>query len=252
MSALMGHPLFPNFVWESTGEYESYNIVGDNHINDTYLDFPVHESYGVAHHQTSLGVSVSSEGNGINNNSVVIKKLNHNANERNRRKKTNSLFLSLRSCLPGPDEPLSIPQTLSRSVQYIPELKEQVKKLKQRKQELLLRVSGQRERYVKLQPNVVASYVSTVFATELRDNEVMVQISSWTKYHNFSIFNVLSGLEEDGFVLVNVSSSSSRGERLFYTLHLQVGKIDKYKLIREELSQRVLYLYEGCGNSFKR
>ncbi|KAG2258269.1 hypothetical protein Bca52824_077563 [Brassica carinata] len=246
----LGHPLFPNFVWESTGEYESYNIVGDNHINDMYLDFPVPNTYGLVHQQTSLVDSVSSEGMGIDKHSVVIKKLNHNASERNRRKKTNTFFLSLRSCLPGSDEPLSLPQTISRSVQYIPELKEQVKKLKQKKEDLLVRLSGQRERCIIPQPKVVASYVSTVFATELRDNEVVVQISSY-KNHNFSICNVLSGLEEDGFVLLNVSSSSSRGERLFYTLHLQVDKIDNYNLIREELSQRVLYLYEGSGNSFK-
>ncbi|CAH8360426.1 unnamed protein product [Eruca vesicaria subsp. sativa] len=247
----LGSSLFPNFGRESMGEYESYCLVGDNHNNNTFGDFPVPNMYGVVHHHTSLVDSFSSEGNGIDKNSVVIKKLNHNANERNRRKKINSLFTSLRSCLPGSDEPkkLSIPKTVSRSVQYIQELQEQVKKLEQKKEDLSARVSGQRERYGEPQAKAVASYVSTVFATKLRDNEVMVQISS-SKIHSCSIYNVLSGLEEDGFVLVDVSSSSSRGERLFYTLHLQVDKIDNYKLICEELSQRILYLYEGCGNSF--
>ncbi|CAF2158968.1 unnamed protein product [Brassica napus] len=245
----LGSPLFPNFGWESTEEYESYNIVGDNNSKE-FLDFQVPKTYGMVHRQTSLGVTFSSEVNGIDNNSIVIKKLIHNANERNRRKKTNSLFSALRSCLPGSDERLSNPQTISRSMQYIPELKEQVKKLTQKKENLLLLISRQRERYAMPQPKVVCSYVSTVFATELRDNEVMVQISS-SKNHNFSIYNVLSGLEEDGFVLVDVSSSNPRGERLFYTLHLQVDKIDNYKPICEELSQRVLFLYEKCGNSIK-
>ncbi|KAG2258267.1 hypothetical protein Bca4012_021603 [Brassica carinata] len=248
----LGPPLFPNFGCASTGEYESYKVVGGNRNIDTFLDFPEPKTYGVVHHHTSLGVPVLSEGNGINNNSVVMKKLNHNANERNRRKKTNSLFSSLRSCLPRSDEPkkLSIPKTVSRSLQYIPELQEEVKKLKQTKDDLLVRVSGQRERYVKPQPMAVSSYVSTVIATKVRDNEVMVHISS-SKFQNFSIYNVLSGLEEDGFVLVAVSSTSSRGERVSYTLHLQVEKIDSHKLICEELSQRILYLYEECGNSFK-
>ncbi|KAF8102098.1 hypothetical protein N665_0201s0385 [Sinapis alba] len=247
----LGSPLFPNFGREAMGEYERYCLVGDNHNNGTFGDFPVQNMYGVVHHQTSLVDSVSSEGNGIDKDSVVIKKLHHNANERNRRKKINCLFSSLRSCLPGSDEPkkLSIPKTVTRSVQYIQELQEQVNKLVQKKEDLVARVSGQRERYVKPQAKVVASYVSTVFATKLRDNEVMVQISS-SKIHICSIFNVLSGLEEDGFALVDVSSSSSRGERLFYTLHLQVDKIYNYKLICEELSQKILYLYEGCGNSF--
>ncbi|KAL1191538.1 Transcription factor ORG2 [Cardamine amara subsp. amara] len=249
-------PLFPNFGWPSTGEYDSYYLAGENLNNGTFLDFPVPETYGVAHHQDSLAVvSVSSEGNGIDNTPVVIKKLNHNASERDRRKKINSMFSSLRSCLPASDQSkkLSIPETVSRSLKYIPELQQQVKKLVQKKEELLVRVSGQRdfEHYNDNQkPKAVASYVSTVSATRLGENEVMVQISS-SKIHNFSISNVLSGLEEDGFVLVDVSSSRSQGERLFYTLHLQVEKIDDYyKINCDELSQRMLYLYEKCEKSF--
>uniref|UniRef100_A0A1J3GRN6 Transcription factor ORG2 n=1 Tax=Noccaea caerulescens TaxID=107243 RepID=A0A1J3GRN6_NOCCA len=248
-------PLLPNFGWPSTGEYESYYLAGENLNNGTFLDFPVPETYGVVHQQNSLGVSISSEGNGIDNHPVVIKKLNHNANERNRRKKISSLFSSLRSCLPASHQSkkkLSIPQTVSRSLKYIPELQDQVKKLILEKEELLVRASGQIdiEHYVKPQPKAVASYVSTVSATRLGDKEVMVQISS-SKIHNFSISNVLSGLEEDGFVLVDVSSSSSQEERLFYSLHLQVDKTDNYKLNCEELSQRMLYLYEECGNPFR-
>ncbi|KAG2258266.1 hypothetical protein Bca4012_021604 [Brassica carinata] len=240
--------LFPTYGW--TGEYESYSVVGDNNNNGTFLDFPVPNTYGLVHPQTSLVDSVSSEGMGIDKHSVVIKKLNHNANERNRRKKTNYLFSSLLSCLPDTDETKkpSIPQTISRSLQYIPELQKEVKKLIQKKEDLLARVSGQREIYIKPEPKVAASYFSTVFATKVKDNEVMVQISS-SKIHNSSLYNVLSGLEQDGLVLVDVSSSSSRGERLFYTLNLQVDKADSYKLIFEELCQRILYLFEGCGNS---
>ncbi|WZY87757.1 hypothetical protein YC2023_044492 [Brassica napus] len=245
-------PVFPNFGWPSTGEYESNYLVGENLDDFTFLDCPAPETYGVEHHQEiqeMLGVSVPSEGNG-----VVTKKLNHNASERDRRKKINSLFSSLRSCLPASDQSkkLSIPQTVSRSLKYIPELQEQVKKLIQKKEELLVRVSGQRdiEHYVEPHPKAVARYVSTISVTKLGDNEVMVQISS-SKNHNFSISNVLSGLEEDGFVLVDVSSSRSHGERLFYTLHLQMGNKDDYKLTCEELRQRMLYLYEECGNSFR-
>ncbi|RID65093.1 hypothetical protein BRARA_D00313 [Brassica rapa] len=255
-------PLFRNFGWPLTGEYESYYGGGDHLTNGTIFDFP--ETFGVVHQQNRLGVSVSSEGIGIDMNPVVTKKLKHNASERDRRKKINSLFSSLRSCLPASDQSkkLSIPQTVSRSLKYIPELQEEVKKLIQKKEELLVRVSGQRdiEHHVKQQPksvggsgrytNVVARYVSTVSVTRLGDNKVMVQISS-SKIHSFSISNVLSGLEEDKFVLVDVSSPRSHGERLFYTLHLQMGYID-YKMNCTDLSQRILYLYEECGNSFRR
>ncbi|KAJ4905043.1 Transcription factor ORG2 [Raphanus sativus] len=239
-------PVFPNFGWPSTGEYESYYLAGENLDDFTFLDFPAQETYGVEHHQEIqelLGVSVASEGNG-----VVTKKLNHNASERDRRKKINSLFSSLRSCLPASDQSkkLSISATVSRGLKYIPELEEQVKKLLQKKEELLVRVSGQRdiEHYVKPQPKTVACYVSTVSATKLGDNEVMVQISS-SKIHNFSISTVLTGLEEDGFVLVDISSSRSQGERLFYALHLQMDNMDNhYKINCEELSERMLHLYE--------
>ncbi|CAG7905480.1 unnamed protein product [Brassica rapa] len=244
-------PFFPNFGWPSTGEYESYYLSGENLDNCTFFDFPVPETYGLVHQQNSLGVSISSAGIGIDKSPVVNKKLKHNASERDRRKKINSLFSSLRSCLPASDQSkkLSIPQTVSRSLKYILELQEEVKMLIQKKEELLVRVSGQRA--IEQQPKVVAHYVSTVSATRLGDHEMMVQISS-SKINNFSISNVLSGLEleEDGFVLVDVSLSRSQGERVFYTLHLQVDNIDNDKLNCTELSQRMLYLYEECGNSY--
>ena len=142
---------------------------------------------------------------------------------------------------------LSIPQTVSRSLKYILELQEEVKMLIQKKEELLVRVSGQRA--IEQQAKVVAHYVSTVSATRLGDHVLMVQISS-SIIHNFSISNVLSGLEEDGFVLEDVSLSRSQGERVFYTLHLQVDNIDNDKLNCTDLSQRMLYLYEECGNSY--
>ncbi|CAF1840967.1 hypothetical protein Bca4012_030852 [Brassica carinata] len=62
---------------------------------------------------------------------------------------------------------------------------------------------------------------------------------------------VCSGSQEDGFVLVDVSSSRSHGERLFYSLHLQMGNINNHELTYKELSQRMLYLYEERRNSFR-
>ncbi|CAF1904672.1 hypothetical protein Bca4012_049668 [Brassica carinata] len=51
------------------------------------------------------------------------------------------------------------------------------------------------------------------------------------------------GSQEDGFVLVDVSSSRYHGERLFYSLHLEMGNINNHELTCEEISQRMLYLY---------
>ncbi|KAL1220755.1 Transcription factor [Cardamine amara subsp. amara] len=181
-----------------------------------------------------------------------MKKLNHNASERDRRKKINAMFSSLRSCLPATDQSkkLSVSATVSQALKYIPELQEQVKKLIKEKEELLFQISGQKDLvYTDQNGNPekgVTRYASTVSATRLSDTEVMVQISS-LQTENCSFGNVLSGVEEDGLVLVDASSSRSQGERLFYTLHLQM---DNCKLNSEELSDRLLYLYEKCGNSF--
>ena len=68
------------------------------------------------------------------------------------------------------------------------EMKEQVEMLLQKKNELWVRLSGQRdiEHYVKPQPKVIASYASTISATRLGDNEVMVQITL-SEIRNFLI-----------------------------------------------------------------
>lgn len=88
-------PLFPSFDW-SCGDQSFY--VNDD-ITNTFLDFSLPD-LEVAHQ------NVSSERHGILEvkNLVVMKKLNHNASERDRRKKINAMFSSLRSCLPATDQ----------------------------------------------------------------------------------------------------------------------------------------------------
>ncbi|CAE6042759.1 unnamed protein product [Arabidopsis arenosa] len=236
-------PLYPNFGWPS-GDNSFYE---NEDITNTFLDFPLPD-LTVAHQ------NVSSENNRIllDDNPVVMKKLNHNASERERRKKINAMFSSLRSCLPATNQSkkLSVSATVSQALKYIPELQEQVKKLIKKKEELSFQISGQRDLVYTDQNSKpekgVTSYASTVSATRLGETEVMVQISS-LQADKCSFGNVLSGVEEDGLVLVDASSSRSQGERLFYSLHLQMenGKVNS-----EELGDRLLYLYEKCGHSF--
>ena len=92
-------PLFPNFGWPC-GDQGFY--VNDD-VANTFLDFPLPD-LEVAHQ------NVSSERHGILEvkNQVVMKKLNHNASERERRKKINTMFSSLRSCLPASDQSVTI------------------------------------------------------------------------------------------------------------------------------------------------
>ncbi|CAN6930396.1 unnamed protein product [Brassica oleracea var. botrytis] len=79
---------------------------------------------------------------------------------------------------------------LAEEAEYVlkKEMKEQVEMLLQKKNELWVRLSGQRdiEHYVKPQPKVIASYASTISATRLGDNEVMVQITL-SEIRNFLI-----------------------------------------------------------------
>ena len=142
---------------------------------------------------------------------------------------------------------LSVSATVSQALEYIPELQEQVNMLIKKKDELSFRISGQKDLLNTNQNDKPEKgYASTVSATNLGETGLMVQISSLQTV-KCSFGNVLSGLEEDGLVLVDASSSRSQGERLFYTLHLQM---DNCNLNFEELRSRLLYLYEKCWNSF--
>lgn len=115
---------------------------------------------------------------------------------------------------------LSIPATVSGVVKYIPELQQQVEGLIQKKEELLSRISRQEEQAHQENSRQLParSSSSAVSASWLNDREVMIQISTYTS----PLSEILLTLEEDGFLLLNVSSSESFGGRVFYNLHLQV------------------------------
>ncbi|CAG7873701.1 hypothetical protein BRARA_E00212 [Brassica rapa] len=235
-------PLFPHFDWPCGDQ--SFFVNDD--LTNTFLDFSLPD-LEVAHQ------NASSERHGVLEvkNQVVMKKLNHNASERDRRKKINTMFSSLRSCLPASDQSkkLSVSATVSHALNYIPELQEQVKQLIKKKDDLSFQISGQKDLvYADQNGNPEKGgtrYASTVSSTRLGETEVMVQISSLQTV-KCSFGNLLSGTEEDGLVLMDASSSRSQGERLFYTLHFQM---DNCNLNFEELNDRLLYLYEKCGKS---
>lgn len=143
---------------------------------------------------------------------------------------------------------LSVSATVSQALEYIPELQEQVNMLIKKKDELSFQISGQKDLLNTNQNGNPEKgdtrYASTVSATRIGETGLMVQISSLQTV-KCSFGNLLSGIEEDGLVLVDASSSRSQGERLFYTMHFQM---DNCNLNFEELSSRLLYLYEKCWN----
>ncbi|KAL5546576.1 hypothetical protein UlMin_006263 [Ulmus minor] len=160
----------------------------------------------------------------ISGDPTVVKKLSHNASERDRRKKINNLYSSLRSLLPNSDQmkKLSNPATVSRALKYIPELQHQVQGLIKKKEELLSSFSRKVDLiYQERQKKSLAwRSLSAVSASRLNDREVVLQISTF-KVHETPLSHILLDLEEDGFSVVNATSFKSFGGRVFYSLHLQ-------------------------------
>ncbi|KAK7344943.1 hypothetical protein VNO77_15213 [Canavalia gladiata] len=189
---------------------------------------------------------------GISSDLNMVKKLNHNASERDRRKKINALYSSLRSLLPLSDQmkKLSIPATISRVLKYIPELQQQVEGLTKKKEEILLKISQQGDAVVnKESRRKIAQYNSgfVVSTSRLSDNEASIQISSYI-VHKIPLSEILLSLENDGLVLLNVSSSHTYGGRLFYNLHFQVDKFQR--LESEILSEKLLSIIEKKEGDF--
>ncbi|XP_042514385.1 transcription factor ORG2-like [Macadamia integrifolia] len=187
----------------------------------------------------------------ITSDPSLIKKLNHNASERDRRKKLNTHYASLRSILPGADEmrKLSIPTTISRVLKYIPELQNQVENLKQRKQEILSTIHKKGDRtHIDNQSNgIVRRSLPIVSVSQIEEREVMIQICS-CKTMRSSVSEILVNLEEEGLEVFDLSASASSGEVVFYNLHLQIR--EKQWLNCELLSQKLLSMCESREDQF--
>ncbi|KAL5059239.1 hypothetical protein RYX36_030843 [Vicia faba] len=179
---------------------------------------------------------------------LMVKKLNHNASERDRRKKINSLISSLRSLLPNDDQTkkMSIPVTISRVLKYIPELQKHVEGLTKKKEELLSRISRQEYAVNKeSQRKIVSNNYNSSFVvstSRLNDSEIAVHISSYEAYKKIPLSEILMCLEDNGLFLLNSSSSKTFGGRLFYNLHFQVDKTQRLEC--DDLIQKLWSVYE--------
>ncbi|EEF30834.1 transcription factor ORG2 [Ricinus communis] len=196
------------------------------------------------HQQSTSFTAYNSSGGDAND---MVKKLNHNASERDRRKKMNTLYSSLRSLFPAADEmkKLSIPATISRVLKYIPELQEQLERLVQRKEEILLRISKQNHivnPQINQRKGTSHSSLSVVSANQISDKEAIIQISTYSNtIHTSPLSEILLLLEEEGLLLINSSSAESFGGRVFNNLHVQVD--DTYTLECDALSEKLASLY---------
>ncbi|GAB2210099.1 hypothetical protein Drorol1_Dr00015352 [Drosera rotundifolia] len=178
---------------------------------------------------------------------VVVKKRNHNESERDRRKKINSLYSSLRSLLPAPEQnkKLSIPTTVSRVVKYIPELQNEVETLIQKKEKLITSRSAslQEARQRKNEADQCSS-LGSVSVSKLGDTEFVVQISTSKAHKRVSLSHVLSVLEENGLLVIDVSSLRTSAGLDLFTVHFSVDGMQQISC--EWLRQQLLAMYKKC------
>uniref|UniRef100_A0A0A0L0Z2 BHLH domain-containing protein n=1 Tax=Cucumis sativus TaxID=3659 RepID=A0A0A0L0Z2_CUCSA len=192
-----------------------------------YLQFPpppLDPSHGEHDHYPS---SAAPSPEGVSNVSKMAKKLSHNASERDRRKKINSLYSSLRALLPSSDQmkKLSNPATISRILSYIPELQQQVEEQMRKKEELMAAMVGQEVKNdeEKKMKSAVSSSSSIISASRLSRHEMAIQISTDINggQRNY-LSEILICLEEEGLLLLNASSFESFDGKIFHNLHLQI------------------------------
>ncbi|XP_048624227.1 transcription factor bHLH101 [Brassica napus] len=258
-------PMFPSNQQEwystSTMEYpwlDSFSPTLPSSLYPSFDQLDEFKNYNInllPHHMNLADI------NGTNNNSnndqeehqgsVLEKKLNHNASERDRRRKLNALYASLRALLPPSDQKrkLSIPKTVAGVVKYIPEQKQELQRLYRRKEELMKRISNKIEtlnhqqeqlRNRALMMESIDSSSQKIAANWITNTEIAVQIATW-KWT--SISDMLLRLEENGLNVISVSSSVSSTARIFYTLHLQMRGDCRVRL--EELDGMLYGLHQS-------
>ncbi|XP_030540830.1 transcription factor ORG2-like [Rhodamnia argentea] len=180
-----------------------------------------------------------------NGEATMVKKLNHNASERDRRKKMNGVYSTLRSLLPATDQmqKLSIPTTVSRALKYIPELQQQVEKLTREKENLLSRTNATRDRdyCTKKGEGSLQNVAPSISTARLSESEVAVQICTpkVMAHQTVDFSEVLLTLDCHGFSLISSSTfESCGGTRTFYNLHVQVERSwgTECEALKEKLS----------------
>ncbi|KAK8632978.1 hypothetical protein V6N13_013834 [Hibiscus sabdariffa] len=223
-------------------------------------DFVSTESLDDFHHFTLPGLPqlrldgspmFSGETGDNNNNPTVVKKLNHNASERDRRRKINSLYSTLRSLLPPSEQMrrLSIPTTVSRMLKYIPELEAQVEALVQKKEQVLSSISRQdADRQQQSKRKLLEGFKSeppfTVSVSKVSETEIVIQISTLgASSRTPPLSTILLGLEDDGLFLTDASYFESFGGRVFYNFNFQVERTYNLEAVVAVLNEKLLSLF---------
>ncbi|EPS74183.1 hypothetical protein M569_00579 [Genlisea aurea] len=157
--------------------------------------------------------------------------------ERDRRKKMKHLYSTLSSLLPPPQDSsvtkrVSIPATISRAVEYIPELEKRVEGMISERQSLLLKKLSRRRR------NCLAHHLTV---TPINDELTVVQISAEARCDS-SFSEAVMVLEMDGFVVLSASSFASSSGPTLLTLHLK----SQLKCDPEKVHEKLKPLFAAC------
>ncbi|KAD3336263.1 hypothetical protein R6Q59_028511 [Mikania micrantha] len=234
-------------------EANSYNPLVDFHTYDQ-----IRQDFAPEYSNSSGEAAI----NGIGDQLMAAKKLNHNASERDRRKRVNDLYAFLRSLLPiSSDEKkkLSIPRTVSRVLKYIPELQNEVHMLRRKKEKLSscststtntrqahfdIKKQSEEDTIVKTKSSVISS------VSILGDKEAIIQLISSSDQMNMNketnlLSKVLEYLEqeENELVLINATTFKCSGQRmLLNTLHLRAQGYRK--IDAETLKQKLVAFHQ--------
>ncbi|KAK9125058.1 hypothetical protein Scep_013904 [Stephania cephalantha] len=249
--------LFSTFVWPSSIEDQIISTSHNTIDHEYHQNWPSSSPTDDDHHlfmDLDHAQKLSDHDNytATTSDPTKAKRMNHNASERDRRKKLNTLYSTLRSLLPAVDlsKKLSIPGTVSRVLKYIPEQQKQVERLVQRKEEILSSIAKQGNDHnsngnlmmTSNQKKCALKQSFTRVSTSLIDDkEVLVQICALKLKRN-QLSEVLLNLEREDLQILNASSSATAGNRVFYTLHFQVK--DTKRVECELLNEKVKYLFE--------
>ncbi|KAM0046855.1 putative transcription factor bHLH family [Helianthus debilis subsp. tardiflorus] len=242
----------------ASGKIDLQHDCHETNLYNPFLDF---HTYDLApEHSISSGEAATGS---IRDEMMVAKKLNHNASERDRRKKVNEVYAFLSSLLPiSHDEKkkISIPRTVSYVVKYIPELQKEVETLRCKKENLLPYSSSSTNtrkelsgiRKLSADDTIIKTASSVVCSvSNLGAKEVVIQlIYSKDRMKKNQELNLLSKVleyleyEEDELVLVNVTTFKTSGEgMLLSTLHLQQVQ-GNHKIESEKLKQKLCAFHQ--------
>ncbi|KAJ9543942.1 hypothetical protein OSB04_023649 [Centaurea solstitialis] len=258
MLALTPPPVFPTtYGWPcledlitQNNPQQGYNCnEANSYYNSLTHDFPTYDQ--MKNDFPPESISLDNGGTGD------TKKRDHNASERDRRKKVNDLYAFLRSLLPMSSDQkkkVSIPGTVSRALKYIPELQKEVETLICKKKRLSY--SSTEEDYLSIKKQsskdaiikTKSSVVSSVNA--LSDKEAVIQLISSTDHMSKNkeigfLSKTIEYLEqeEDGIVLLNATTFKCLGEgMLLNTLHVQVQ--GDYIIEAEKLKEKLCVFHQ--------